>query len=188
MLYPILMVAQFDDSVVFLPEGQIGRYGLEGANPAIQEKIIALRDKEQPGKNAHFWGFLHCPAIDYGGCQLIVEQIQVSGPSEFPEPQTVAGWEGRIVSLAVDRPGAPQPDDAFLLSGDYPVRYGIDSAVAEGSGELELADTIAWLRDSGQTVRLWGLLTCGVPDAGGCHIAVSRIESGEIASEITPAS
>ena len=180
--------SQFDDSVVFLPEGQIGCYGLEGAIPAIQEEIVALRDKEQPGKNAHFWGFLRCPAIDYGGCQLVVEQIQVSGPGEFPEPQSVVAWEGTIVSLATDGPGAPQPDDAFLLSGEYPVRYGIDSAVAEGSGELELADTIAWLRDNGQTVKLWGLLTCGVPDAGGCHIAVSRIEAGDIASEITPAS
>jgi hypothetical protein len=35
------------------------------------------------------------------------------------------------------------------------------------------------LRDRDVRFYVWGELTCGVPDAGGCQIAVTRIEGGE---------
>jgi putative hemolysin len=177
--------AQFDDKLVLHPAGA-GAVGISGATDAIEAEIMALRDKTDPGKNAHFWGRLVCGVPDVSGCQLKVERLRVDGPGEFFEPDTVAGWEGSIAGLSYDEPGAPQPDDAFIPVGDYPVQYGIDSAMSEETGERDLADVIASLRDSGRMVRIWGEMTCGVPDAGGCHIEVHRIEDGVEVYQITP--
>lgn len=170
--------AQFDDYVVILPEGNVGEFGIEGAGEALEDQIVALRDREQPGKYAHFWGTLTCDVPDFGGCQLLVTRIHVDGPGEFPETDLVEGWTGTIVPLSYEEPGAPQPDDAFTLGGPYPVQYGLDSAIAATSGERDLSEVIATLGDSGAEVTIWGELACGVPDAGGCHIEVYRIETG----------
>lgn len=51
------------------------------------------------------------------------------------EPDPVEGWQGTLVST----PDGAQFDDCFVLTGDYSVRYGISSAVAQ-SGELELQE------------------------------------------------
>lgn len=180
--------AQFDDYVVILPEGEVGQFGIEGASQTVGKQIAALRDQQQPGKFAHFWGSLNCDVIDYAGCQLLVDHLRVDGAGDLQPPEIVNGWQGTIVSLPQDGPGAPQPDDAFVLAGDFPVHYGLDSAISEESGELALAEIIAGLRDSQQKLRLWGELSCGVPDAGGCHIAVDRIEAGDQVYELISAS
>ena len=179
--------AQFDDYVVVLPEGEVGEFGIEGTNDDINAKIIELRDHAQPGMYAHFWGKLTCDVIDYGGCQLLVERLRIDGPGEFFEPDSVEGWKGIIKGLSYDEPGAPHPDDAFIPAGDYPVQYGIDSAISTESGERDLSEVITALRDTGHEVIIWGNVVCGVPDAGGCHIEVYRIEVGEDIYEISPA-
>ncbi|MCK4962434.1 MAG: hypothetical protein KAS19_08100, partial [Anaerolineales bacterium] len=48
--------AQFDDHVIILPEGEVGEFGIEGADGSIEAEIVALRDHEEPGKYANFWG------------------------------------------------------------------------------------------------------------------------------------
>lgn len=178
--------AQFDDYIVVLPEGEVGEFGIEGINQDINDQIIALRDHEEPGMYAHFWGKLACDVIDYGGCQLLVDRLRVDGPGDFFEPEPVDGWRGVIKGFSYDEPGAPQPDDAFIPSGDFPVQYGIDSAISTDSGERDLNEAIAALRDTGQEVVIWGEVNCGVPDAGGCHIEVYRLGVGEEIYEITP--
>jgi hypothetical protein len=165
--------AQFDDFVTILPEGQVGEFGIEGADEAIEAEIAALRDHEEPGKYANFWGTLRCDVIDYGGCQLLVTRIR-SG-IEITDPEPVEGWEGTIVGLTYDEPGAPQPDDAFTLAGEYPVQYGIASYIAENGWPI-YKEELESRRDTGQTVCVSGHLICGVPDVNGCQIQVNHIE------------
>lgn len=179
--------AQYDDYVVVLPEDEVGQFGIESQDDMVRGQIEALRDQEQPGKYAHFWGSLECGVMDYGGCQLLVERLRVDGPGPFFEPDQVTSWQGNLVGFSYDEPGAPQPDDAFILDGDYPVQYGIDSAIAADSGERDLVVPIEAFRDSGEMIKIWGELNCGVPDAGGCLIEVYRIEAAEQIYEITPA-
>jgi hypothetical protein len=165
--------AQFDDFVTILPEGQVGEFGIEGADEAIEAEIVALRDHEEPGKYANFWGTLRCEMIDYGGCQLLVTRIR-SG-IEITDPEPVEGWEGTIVGLTYDEPGAPQPDDAFTLAGEYPVQYGIASYIAENGWPI-YKEELESRRDTGQTIRVSGHLICGVPDVNGCQIQVNHLE------------
>jgi hypothetical protein len=160
--------AQYDDYVVILPEG-VGKFGIEGANEAVTSKIADLRDKDEPGKYAHFWGTLTCDAIDYNGCQLLVTQVR-SG-TEVSQPEPIEGWEGKIYGL---EPGM-QFDDYFVLEGDYPIQYGIASYIAE-NGLPVYAEELASLRDTGEPVGVSGQLICGVPDSNGCQIQVSALE------------
>jgi len=163
--------SQFDDYLSLLPEGA-GEIGIEGANETIEAQIVALRDREAP-KYANFWGTLRCDVIDYGGCQLLVTRIR-SG-MDMTDPEPVEGWEGTIVELFYDEPGAPHPDDAFILVGDYPVRYGIASYIAENGLPIYKEELENW-RDTGQIIRVWGQLICGFPDVNACQIQVNRIE------------
>jgi hypothetical protein len=161
--------AQFDDFVTILPEGQVGEFGIEGADEVIEAEIVALRDHKEPGKYAHFWGTLRCDVIDYGGCQLLVTRIR-SG-IDITDPEPVEDWEGIIIS----NPPGSQFDDYFLLAGDMPVAYGIASLDPTVRTQLES------LRDSGTTIRVWGQLRAGVPDAFGSQIEVTGIEvMGEV--------
>lgn len=59
---------------------------------------------------------------------------------------------------------------AFVLAGGYPVYYGISS------DDPELAAELGGLRNTGTTIRVWGQVTCGIMDANGCRIQVTRIE------------
>lgn len=174
--------AQYDDYLVVLPEGT-AEVGIEGADEAIEAEILALRDKEEPGRNAHFWGTLLCEVPDFGGCQLLVSRLRLDGPGAVPDLDPIEGWVGTIYS------GPPGPrsggDDYFALAGGVNVQYGIDSAIAE-SGERELADALANLRDSGTIVRVWGQLMTGIPDWNGTRIQVSRFEIVEGSSAIVP--
>ncbi|UCC63222.1 MAG: hypothetical protein JSV36_21225 [Anaerolineae bacterium] len=159
--------AQFDDYLVLMPEG-VGEIGLEGADEAVEAQIVALRDKKEPGKYAHFWGTLNCPLLDYGGCQLVVTRLRVDGPGPFFPPDPVAGWEGTLVS---GRPGPRSGgDDYFVLAGDFPIQYGIDSADPALRAQLES------LRDTGTVIRVWGELSAGVMDWNATRIQVTRIE------------
>jgi len=164
--------AQFDDYVVILPE-DVGEFGIEGTDESIEAEIVALRDHEEPGKYANFWGMLRCDVIDYGGCQLLVTRIR-SG-IDITDPDPVEGWEGTIVELSYDEPGAPHPDDAFIPVGDYPVQYGIASYIAENGWPI-YKEELENRRDTGQTIRVSGQLICGVPDVNGCQIQVNHIE------------
>jgi len=155
--------AQFDDYVVLLPEGA-GQVGIGGATEALEAEIVALRDKPEPGKMAHFWGTLSCEVLDYGACQLLATRLRYGPVATEPEP--VEAWQGTLVS---NPPGA-QFDDYFVLSGDFPVAYGLHALDPQTQAELEA------LRDTGPSFRVWGALRTGVPDAFGSQIQVTRIE------------
>jgi hypothetical protein len=154
--------AQFDDYLTLQPEGT-GELGLTGADAAIESEIEALRDA---AVYAHFWGTLACDVPDYGDCQLTVTRLRRDEPGALFDPDAVEAWQGIIVST----PEGAQFDDCFVLAGDFPVRYGVDST------DSALAAQIEGLRDTGTTVRLWGSLTAGIPDVNGAQIDVTAIE------------
>jgi hypothetical protein len=156
--------AQFDDFLTVLPEGA-AEVGVEGANDDLRARIRSLRGS---ATHAHFWGTLTCPAIDYGGCQLVVARLRPDGLAPLPEADPVNGWEGVLYS------GPPGPrsggDDYFVLTGDWNVPYGVNAIDQTVQSQLES------LRDTGTAVRLWGELVAGIPDWNGTQIQVNRIE------------
>jgi hypothetical protein len=154
-----------------MPEGA-GEIGVEGATPEIEAEIVALRDHEEPGKYAHFWGTLTCDVPDYGGCQLVVTRLRV-GPT-YTEDEPIEGVQGLVVS----NPPGSQFDDYLILDGDYPVGYGIHSLDPDLEAQLQ------GLRDTGQFVRLSGQLRTGVPDAFGSQIEVTELEV--VGAPLTP--
>lgn len=165
---------QFDDYLVLEPAGA-GEIGVEGADNTIAAQIQMLRDSDT---YAHFWGTLTCPVLDYGGCQLVVTRLREDRPGPSFDPDPVEGWEGTIIGTP---PGA-QFDDNFVLAGDFPVGYGIDSLDSAIAAQLE------GLRDAGTTVHVWGELVCPAIDAFGTEIVVNRIEViGQPAPAPTPA-
>jgi len=162
--------AQFDDYLALVPE-DAGAVGLEGATLDVEAQIEALRDEQQPGKYAHFWGTLTCEVLDYGGCQLLVDRLRVDGPGEFFPPDVVEGWEGIVVSGPLGpRSGG---DDYLQMMGEFPVQYGLDAG-ADGPLAVQLDS----LRDTGIIVQVWGEVAAGVPDWNGTQIRVIRIETG----------
>lgn len=152
--------AQYDDYLMLLPEGT-GEVGIEGAGEAVQAEIERLRDSGLP---AHVWGTLVRDAPDYGGHQLRVDRVRPDEPGP-PVESEVAGWEGIVAST----PEGAQFDDYFQLTGEFPVRYGVESSDAESNRQLEL------VRDTLTPVQVWGTLTCGVPDVNGCQLDVTRL-------------
>ena len=179
--------SQYDDYLVLLPQGT-GEFGLAGATPEIESQIVALRNQEDPGKYGHFWGVLRCGVPDYNGCQLKVDRFRIGVDTTLSEP--VEGWRGSIISVEPDTEideahlpsdGSPwvfgyQPkDDAFVLSGKYPVRFGIASSIAE-NGLPVYALKLVELRDSDKPIQIWGEMDCGGPDTNGCTIWVDRLE------------
>ena len=162
---------EYDDYFSLVPEGA-GELGVAGADAAVETQIVALRDREEPGKYAHFWGTLVCGVDDYNGCQLVVTRLRVDGPGELFDPDPVEGWEGFVIS----NPPMTQYDDHFVLAGQYLVLYGIDSVDPVVAAQLEQ------VRDMLVLVCVWGGLTCGVPDTNGCRIEVTRIEPVEEAA------
>jgi putative hemolysin len=156
--------SQYDDYLVLAPEG-VGEIGIAGADEAVEAQIVALRDREEPGKYAHFWGTLTCDVPDYGGCQLLVTGLRVE--TQISEPEPVEGWDGVVVR----EPPLSQYDDHFVLSGDFMIFYGIDSTDPAVAARLEE------LRDTMTPIRIWGQVTCGVMDVNGCTIDVARLET-----------
>jgi hypothetical protein len=157
--------ARFDDYLSLQPDGT-GEVGLIGASEAVDAEIETLRDQTGPGKFAHFWGSLTCGVSDYAGCQLVVTHLRPDGPGPLLNPDPVEAWEGTVIT---DSAWA-QIDDAFVITGDYPVHYGIWSEDPQVAGRLENH------RNSGIPIRIWGQVTCGVMDANGCQIIVYRLE------------
>lgn len=160
--------AQYDDYLALQPEGA-GEIGLTGADEAIEAQIEVLRDREEPGKYAHFWGTLTCGVPEYGGCQLVVSRMRVGQAISGPEP--VEAWEGTVVG----NPPGSQFDDYFILAGGFPVGFGIAGYGADGP-DPALAAQLEGLRDTGVRVRVWGQIISGVPDAFGSQIQATRIE------------
>jgi hypothetical protein len=81
----------------------------------------------------------------------------------------VVGWYGYVVGLTAE---GGQFDDYVVLMPEGTGEFGI-----EGADETSQAAIVA-LRDAeepGKHAHLWGTLTCGVPDYGGCQLLVSRL-------------
>jgi hypothetical protein len=150
-------------NLVLLPEGA-GRVGIAGVTPELEAEIVALRDKQAPGNLVHIWGTLTCNVPDTNGCQLVATRLRYG--ATYTEPEPVEGWEG---TLTGNKPGT-QFDDFFRLSGRFGVAYGLHSLDAGLQEQLDA------LRDTGKPFRVWGVLRCGVPDAFGSQIEVTRIE------------
>jgi putative hemolysin len=161
--------AQFDDYLVLLPEEARRAVGIEGADDAVEAEIVALRDKGEPGKYAHFWGTLNCDVPDYGGCQLLVTRLRVDGPGPFSDPDPVEGWQGAIISGPAG-PRSGGDDYLAVWVGGIPIAYGVDSI------DATLAAQIESLHDTGTIVRVWGQVSAGVIDWNGTQIQVERLE------------
>lgn len=164
--------AQFDDFFTFDFARGAREFGVAGLNEAVELEIQGLRDQEEPGKYAHFWGRLRCgvPVADYEGCQLVVERVLTG--TDISDPEPIEGWAGEIRSAA---PGA-QYSQYFVLSGDYPVRYGISSFITEDGRALFEHEELDNLRDTGVLLSVSGQLVCGVMDVNGCQIQVKHFE------------
>ena len=156
---------KYDDKLVLCPPGT-GEVGVRGCLPQLDDQIASIRDLPHQEGTAHFWGRLVCGVDDYNGCQFVVERIQSDQPGETFPPDPVDGW---LVTL-VSTPDCDDHDDALVLVGDFPVRYGIQ--VMDNDA---LAAELVALRDTGIPFRVWGELSCGVVDASGCQIRVTRI-------------
>lgn len=178
---------QYDDYLVLLPQGT-GEFGLVGATPEIESQIVDLRNQDTPGKYAHFWGVLRCGMPDYNDCQLKVDRFSTGMDTTLSEP--VERWSGSLVSVEPDAPidqahlptgespwvfGYKPKDDAFVLAGKYPVRFGIASSIAE-NGLPAYALKLVELRDSDKPIQVWGEMDCGGLDTNGCTIWVTRLE------------
>jgi hypothetical protein len=152
------------DRLLLYPEGA-GELVLMGDEDEHEAQIAALRDKPEPGRNAHFWGRVEC---DADACTLIADRIRVDNPGPFFPAEPVEGWQGTLITMRTE-PGSG-PDDAFVLAGDWPLHFGVWSEDPMLVAQLEA------LRDAGQPFRIWGELTAGVPDANATQILVTRIE------------
>lgn len=139
---------------------------ITGETGDIESQILAMRNQSEPNKNANFWGRLDCPTQD--DCLLTVTDMRIDGPGEMPLPDQIDGWEGVIYA------GPPEPgsggDDYFALLGRLPLQFGIDGADDNLRSQLES------LRDSGQAVRITGLLYAARPDWNGTQLVVTSIE------------
>ena len=154
-----------ESKLLIAPEGT-GEVFVTGENGEIENLIISIRDQEPPGNYANFWGWLDCPGIDE--CLLTVTQIRLDGPGEFFAPDMVDGWEGTLVTTRTE-PGSGG-DDCFVVSGEFEIQYGIHGA------DDSINQLIEEYKDSGQTVRIWGDLTAGIPDWNGTQVFVSKID------------
>jgi hypothetical protein len=150
---------QFDD---YLSLGEEDGVGIEPADNTVAAQIQVVKDSTT---FVHIWGTLHCPAIDYGGCYIEVTQLREDKPGPIPGSESISGWLGTIKGFA----DGAQHDDAFILAGDFPVVFGIESR------DENLAVQLANLRDTGQLIKIWGEVSCGVPSPNGALITVNRI-------------
>jgi len=164
---------QFDDAVILSPEGT-GQFGINGADAGIEANIVELRDKEEPGKYAHFWGTLTCDVPDYNGCQLVVTRLRFGAIATDPEP--VEGWEGKIISGTFNM----GLSNVLVLAGRFPMWFSMDSNDETMKSQLDS------LRDTEAIIRVWGELMTGIPDVNGSRIQVARIEILEEGSVVAP--
>ena len=140
--------------------------GIYGDSPAIEAEIDRVRDRDV---RVTVWGALVCGVGDYGACQLRVTRFSANDGGPAFEPERVEGWEGTLGWL----PGPPGSQDGvylFVLSGEFPVLYGIASA--DPSVQEQLAD----LQDTERVVRIWGELRSRVHRMTGTLIDIERLE------------
>lgn len=173
-----VQVAAWLGHIASLPEGYAngaafqlrleaaGEFELTAADEEVAEDITALKDGEGTEEFVHVWGTLTCGVDAYNDCRLVAERVR-SG-TVITDPERVDGWEG-VIYERTQAPGSGG-DDYFVLTGDYPIEYGIWSQDEELRQELER------LRDTGTILRVWGELVAGLPDWAGTQIRVERYE------------
>jgi hypothetical protein len=140
--------------------------GIVGANPAIDAEIDRIRDRDV---RATVWGTLVCGVGDYGACQLRVVRISANDGGPVFDPERVDGWEGTIGWLP-GPPGSQEGAHLFVLSGEFPVLYGITSA------DPSLQEQLGDLQDTETVVRIWGELRSRVQPVTGTLIDIDRLE------------
>lgn len=159
--------AEYDDKFVLWPDGT-GEVGIDAVHEEDQHTLDYLRDTE---RYVHVWGVMTCGVPDVNGCQIRVERLRPDGPGEFFEPDPVEGWTG-VLDRVGGEPHSGGDQYIQLDSTPLPIRYGIHAYDDDA-----LAAQLESLIGSGTPVRVWGSLMCGIPDIGGCQIAVTRIET-----------
>jgi hypothetical protein len=158
--------SEYDDYVSLMPEGA-GEVGIAGATEDIEAEIQGLRDATGVNETALFWGSLTCEIPDYGGCQLLVEQVHYG---QFQKRDEVTAWQGAVACSHFNAEADAPCRNAFVLAGDFPVQFDIRS---EDPAILEQLNSI---RDTGTQVEVWGELLAGVPDVNGTQIQMVRMD------------
>ena len=153
-----------DDKLVWMPEGT-GAVGLVGATPELEAQIVALRNAEQPGKYAHFWGKLADGVEDFNNSQLVVTRIRAGASATNPEP--IHDWEG-LLNESVFNGGQSH---VLTLQGMYPMQFSVDS------NDPAIKERIIALSGTPSIVRVSGDLITGVPDINGSRIQVTTLEA-----------
>jgi hypothetical protein len=148
-------------------------HGIDSNDTAIRNQLASLQDTPTV---VRVWGELMNGVPDVNGTRIQVSRVEVVGelPTPAPAPtesatEPVRDWAGVIVS----NPAGAQFDDYFEWQSATGGCYGID-ALDEGIRQQIIA-----LRDTGQTVHLWGTLYHDVPDVQGRQIQVTRLEVQE---------
>jgi hypothetical protein len=72
--------------------------------------------------------------------------------------------------VIVSNPPGAQFDDYFQMMDQNGTRYGIDSL------DSDIKQRLIDLHDSGQIIRIWGVVNFDVPDAYGMQIQVTKLE------------
>lgn len=162
-LHSLPSEAPFDDFFRLLG-GDEEEFGLQASDPAIEVRIVRLRDS---GRIVQIWGELRRDAADHGNVQIAVNRLEVQAPRATPAPESelVDGWVGLVWRLPAD-----SAYDDYFDEGRPDGQYGISSLMPR------LAEEIATYRDTGLAIRIWGILDYGVHDHGGRRILVSRIQ------------
>lgn len=167
---------------ILQPDGA-GEFEIVGKGETVDEVLADVVDGQGAKEFVHVWGLLTCGVDAYGDCRLVAERVQTGAVVSEAEP--VDGWEG-VIYTSTQPPGSGG-DDYFVLTGEYPIEFGI------WSSEEALRTELEGLRDSGTVIRIWGELVVGIPDWGGTQINVQRYELVEanqvsIPPQPTPAS
>jgi len=163
--------------LALLPQ-EAGVIVVEGATDKTQAQLAELRDS---GTRLHIWGDL-CTRLDQSEKpRLRVTRLRLEEAGLLFDPDPIEDWEGTLVST----PEMAQVDDLFILSGNFPIRYGITAALDQ-TGERGLEGQLVRLRDSDTVIHIWGRLICGIPDGYGNQIEVTRIEVDGVPLEPIP--
>jgi len=153
--------AAYDDYVRIVGQPG-GQYGIVGADGALAERIVALRDGQTV---VRLWGTLLGQADDYSGDQIVVERIEVlPPPTVVPESEVVEGWQGVIRLLPADA-----AYDDYFDGLNPPGQHGIQALT------LDLEEDLRAAAESERLVQIWGMLDHGVDDYGQRRILVTRI-------------
>ena len=107
--------------------------GIEGADEAINDEIIRLRNTDI---NVTIWGKLTCDHADYGPCQVLVTQISANDGGPIYPPEQVAAWGGTVGHLPA-QPGSQEDRLYFSLAAEIPIVYGVTSTNPELQDQLE---------------------------------------------------